>query len=93
MVYECKCRYYFDMFQILRVIIHEVVGLMYELHTAVWTLRVLGQNVIGLIAQETTAMGADIISLKLMIEFLSYLGNLGGIPICLYKEYNRGNDG
>ena len=66
---------------------------MYELHAAVRTLAVLGQNVVGLVTQKTTTVGTYIVVLELMAEFLALLRNLGRIPVCLDEENNRGNDG
>ena len=63
---------------------------MYELYTAVWTLVTLGQNMIGLVAEETPAVGTHIIVLELTAEFLSLLGNLGRVPVSFDEENNRG---
>ena len=65
---------------------------MYEVHSAIRTMVVLDQKMIGLITQETTAMWTDIVTLKLMAQFLAFLRNLGGIPVCLDKEDNGNED-
>ena len=66
---------------------------MYELHTAVWTLAVLDQKMIGLATEETATMGTGIVLQELTAEFLAFLGNLGRIPVSLDKKNNRNYDG
>ena len=48
---------------------------MYELFPAVRATAVLYQNIVGLVAHEMLAMGADIIVLELAVQLLPLLGN------------------
>ena len=81
------------MCQISRFIIHEMVGLMYELFPAVRATAVLYQNIVGLVTHEMLAMGADIIVLELAVQLLPLLGYFRSIPIGFDKEDQRHDDG
>ena len=59
----------------ISAILHKMVGLMYELFAAVRTTVVLGQNLVGLITQEVTAMGTCIVALELAAQHLPLLGH------------------
>ena len=72
---------------IFEFIIHEMVGLMYELCAAVRTLLVLGQNIVWLTTQVMSTMGTSIIVLELTVQVVTLLRQFGGILIGFHKEH------
>lgn len=70
-----------------------MVGLLYELFLAIRTTTILSKNFVGLVTHEMTTVRTDIISLEILIQFLTFLWQFRRIPIGLNKENNRYNDG
>lgn len=61
---------------------------MYELCLAVWTMGVLGQYFVRLIAHEMPAMRTNIVTLEGAVQFLTFLGHLRRISVCLNEKDN-----
>ena len=72
--FECKYRNSFVTFQIFEKIVHEMVGLMYELCFAIWTMAVLSQKLVWLTTHRMFAFWAYIITLELASQFETFLG-------------------
>ena len=91
--FECKYRNSFVICQIYKGILHERVGLMYELFLAIRTTAILDQNVVRLVSHKMATIRADVIVLEFLVQFLALLWHLRGIFICFDKEDERNDDG
>ena len=66
---------------------------MYELCLAVWTMAVLGQYFVRLIAHEMTTMRTNIVALESPIQFLSLLGHFRRVSVSLDEKDYGHHDG
>ena len=68
------------------MIVHEIVGLMYELCFAMRTTTILDQELVWLATHRVFAFRTYIVTLELTSQIKTFLGNLRRVKICFDKE-------